>query len=73
MGTEDGSGRNTDPMDVPEAIAEIITLAPGQRPLRRAVHPSFRPQEEINRVSAQSQLTFLGETPYGPWLRDVLE
>ncbi|MCI5046226.1 MAG: SDR family oxidoreductase [Aquisalinus sp.] len=73
MGTEDGTGRNTDPMDVPRAIAEIIAMPPGQRPLRRAVHPTFRPQEDINRVSADSQLAFLGETPYGPWLRDVLE
>ncbi|MCI5043611.1 MAG: SDR family oxidoreductase [Aquisalinus sp.] len=73
MGTEDGTGRNTDPMDVPRAIAEIISMPQGKRPLRRAVHPTFRPQEEINHVSAESQLSFLGETPYGPWLRDVLE
>ena len=31
-------GGSTDPMDVPRAIAEIIAMAPGTRPLRRPVH-----------------------------------
>jgi NAD(P)-dependent dehydrogenase (short-subunit alcohol dehydrogenase family) len=31
-------GGTTDPMNVPRAIAEIIALSPGSRPLRRPVH-----------------------------------
>ena len=34
MGTEDGSGRSADPMDVPRAIAEIAAMPAGKRPLR---------------------------------------
>ena len=73
MGHEDGSGRTTDPMDVPEAIAEIIAMPVGKRPLRKAVHPNFRPQENINKVCAESQLGFLGRSPFGPWVRDALD
>jgi NAD(P)-dependent dehydrogenase (short-subunit alcohol dehydrogenase family) len=72
MGTEDGTGRSTDPMDVPKAIAEIIAMPAGQRPLRRAVHPRARPQERINDVCRETQLAFLGQSPFGPWVRDVL-
>ena len=73
MGHEEGSGRTTDPMDIPRAIAEIIAMSPGKRPLRKAVHPNFRPQEAINAVSSQSQAAFLGRTPFGPWAKDVLD
>ncbi|MCA1749160.1 MAG: SDR family oxidoreductase [Parasphingopyxis sp.] len=69
MGTEDGSGRSTDPLDVPRAIAEIIGMEPGTRPLRRAVHPGSIPQRAINEVCRQTQLSWLGDTPYGPWIR----
>jgi NAD(P)-dependent dehydrogenase (short-subunit alcohol dehydrogenase family) len=61
-----------DPIDVPQAIAEIAALPAGQRPLRRPVHPSAKPQEAINKVSAETQLMLLGGTPYGPWARAVL-
>ena len=71
MGTEDGSGRSADPMDVPRAIAEIIALPAGQRPLRRAVHPGPKPQEAINEVSARVQVQMLGSSPYGPWVKAV--
>lgn len=71
MGTEDGSGRSADPMDVPRAIAEIIALPAGQRPLRRAVHPGPKPQEAINEVSAGVQVQMLGSSPYGPWVKAV--
>ena len=71
MGTEDGSGRSADPMDVPRAIAEIIALPAGQRPLRRAVHPGPKPQEAINEVSARVQMQMLGNSPYGPWVKAV--
>jgi NAD(P)-dependent dehydrogenase (short-subunit alcohol dehydrogenase family) len=72
MGTEDGSGRSADPMDVPRAIADIIAMPAGRRPLRRAVHPTFRPQEKVNAACAEAQLAFLGASPFGPWVRDVL-
>ena len=71
MGTEDGSGRNTDPLDVPRAIAEILAMPSGKRPLRRAVHPTFRPQEGVNAAMATAQVDFLGRSPLGPWVKDV--
>jgi NAD(P)-dependent dehydrogenase (short-subunit alcohol dehydrogenase family) len=71
MGTETGGGRNADPLDVPRAIAEIAALPPGRRPLRRAVHPGNKPQEAINRVSAETQQAWLGNSPFGPWIKAV--
>jgi hypothetical protein len=71
MGTEDASGRSADPMDVPRAIADIIALPAGSRPLRRAVHPGTKPQEAINRVSAETQLNWLGNSAFGPWVKAV--
>ncbi len=71
MGSEDASGRSADPMDVPRAIAEIIAMPAGSRPLRRAVHPGNKPQEAINRVSAQTQLSWLGNSAFGPWVKAV--
>lgn len=71
MGTEDGSGRSADPMDVPNAIAEIVAMPPGTRPLRRAVHPGGKPQLPINEMSARVQLGWLGETPHGPLIKAV--
>jgi NAD(P)-dependent dehydrogenase (short-subunit alcohol dehydrogenase family) len=71
MGTEDGSGRNADPMDIPRAIAEIAAMPAGTRPLRRAVHPGNKPQEAINKVSAETQLALLGNSPLGPWVKAV--
>lgn len=72
MGVTEGGGGETDPMDVPRAIAEIIAMPRGQRPLRRPVHPGNKPQVPINEVSAQQQLAMLGESPFGPWVKDVL-
>lgn len=72
MGERTGGG-TTDPMDVPRAIAEIIAMPKGTRPLRRAVHPVSRPQEPINAAAAEAQLAMLGDSPLGPWVRDVLE
>ncbi|WP_374405723.1 SDR family oxidoreductase [Pelagerythrobacter sp.] len=72
MGTEDGSGRSADTMDVPRAIAEIAAMPPGTRPLRRAVSGSAIPQTEINRVAAQTQLAMLGRSErLGPLVRAV--
>lgn len=71
MGLEDGSGRSADPMDVPRAIGEIIAMPAGTRPLRKAVHPGPKPQEAINKVSAETQVAMLGNTPFGPWIKAV--
>lgn len=73
MGVAGGSGAGTDPMDIPRAIAEIIAMPKGTRPLRRAVHPVARPQEPINDVSAQQQLAMLGNSGFGPMIKAVLE
>lgn len=62
-----------DPNDVPRAIAEIAAMPAGRRPLRRAVHPGNKPQLEINRVSRETQLNWLGNSPYGDWARAVLD
>mgnify|MGYP001794599661 FL=1 len=72
MGEEDGSGRRADPMDVPRAIAELIAMPSGTRPLRRAVNPTYRPKEGVNAAMAEAQLNFLGNTPVGPWVTNVL-
>ena len=72
MGQEDGTGRNTDPMDIPRAIAEIVAMPKGDRPLRRAVHPRRRPQERINDVMAETQLAWLGNSAVGPLVKAVL-
>jgi NAD(P)-dependent dehydrogenase (short-subunit alcohol dehydrogenase family) len=71
MGTEDGSGRSADPADVPRAIAGIMAMPAGKRPLRRAVHPGNKPQEAINRVSAEVQLAWLGGGGLGPLVKAV--
>ena len=71
MGQEDGTRRTADPMDVPNAIAEIISMPPGTRPLRKAVHPGSKPQIAINDLTAKVQVDWLGETAFGPWIKDV--
>ncbi len=71
MGTEDGSGRSTDPADVPRAIVEIMAMPAGTRPLRRAVHPGNKPQEAINKVAAEVQVAWLGGGQLGPLVKAV--
>ncbi|WOE76419.1 SDR family oxidoreductase [Alterisphingorhabdus coralli] len=71
MGNEDGSGRTADPMDIPRAMAEIIEMPVSERPARRAVHPGNKPQLAINEISAKTQVDWLGNTPYGPWIKAV--
>lgn len=73
MGEASNGGGTTDPMDVPRAIAGIIAMPAGARPLRKPVHPGAKPQVPINEVSAQQQLAMLGNSGYGPLLRKVLE
>ena len=71
MGEEDGSTRSADPMDIPAAIAHIIAMPAGTRPLRSAVHPGSKPQMRINEVTAQTQIGWLGNSGYGPLIKAV--
>lgn len=73
MGTEDGSGRSADVMDVPRAIAEIIAMPAGTRPLRRPVSQGGVPQAEINRVAAEAQRAMLGRSPMAAFVEGVLD
>jgi NAD(P)-dependent dehydrogenase (short-subunit alcohol dehydrogenase family) len=73
MGKREASGGTSDPMDIPRAIAGAIAKPQGTRPLRIALHPVARPQEAINKVSAQMQLAVLGESPLGPIVKGVLD
>lgn len=66
-----GGGGSTDPMDVPRAMAQVIAMRPGSRPLRRPVHPGLKPQIAINEVSAKAQIDWLGASPYGLWVKAV--
>ena len=70
LGGRTGGG-STDPMDVPNAIAQIIAMPAGTRPLRKPVHPGPKPQQAINEVSARVQVGWLGESPLGPWIKAV--
>jgi NAD(P)-dependent dehydrogenase (short-subunit alcohol dehydrogenase family) len=71
--TSDGGGGNTNPIDIPRNIAEIITMPKGSRPLRRPVHPVYIPQTQINKASADAQLEMLGNSPFGPLIKSVIK
>jgi NAD(P)-dependent dehydrogenase (short-subunit alcohol dehydrogenase family) len=73
MGKREAGGGEADPMDIPHAIAGAIAMEKAKRPLRIALHPVARPQEAINKVSAQMQLAVLGESPFGPIVNSVLD
>ncbi len=73
MGTEDGSGRSNDPMDVAKAIAGLVALPAGTRPLRLPVSPGNKPQVPINEVTARVQTEWLGGSRAGPLIRAVHE
>jgi NAD(P)-dependent dehydrogenase (short-subunit alcohol dehydrogenase family) len=68
-----GSTTLPDPIDVPNAIAEIAAMRAGSRPLRRPVHPGNKPQLEINRVCAETQRALLAGGPYAAWGKAVLD
>ncbi|MEO1489539.1 MAG: SDR family NAD(P)-dependent oxidoreductase, partial [Pseudomonadota bacterium] len=70
LGQRSGGG-STDPMDVPRAMAEVISTPAGMRPLRRPVHPGNKPQLAVNTASAKAQMDWLGASPYGPWIKAV--
>jgi hypothetical protein len=72
MGAEDGSGRSADPMDVPRAIAGVLALPIGKRPLRVPVSGGAIPQIAINKASAEAQVAMLGRSPlFGPLVTAV--
>lgn len=73
MGKREAGGGESDPMDIPRAIAGAIALPKGTRPLRIALHPVARPQEAINKVSAEMQLAVLGNSALGPIVKGVLD
>ncbi|MEP2736473.1 MAG: SDR family oxidoreductase [Erythrobacter sp.] len=70
LGKRTGGGK-TDPMDVPRAFLKIITTPAGTRPLRVPVHPGGKPQVAINELTAKVQVGWLGNSPFGPWIKDV--
>ena len=71
MAARAGGGGDTDPMDVPNAMAEVISMAPGTRPLRRAVHPGLKPQLPLNDLVDTVQTKWLGGSAYGDWIKAV--
>jgi len=73
MGKREAGGGESDPMDIPRAIAGAIAKPQGSRPLRIALHPIARPQEAINKISADAQLQVLGNSPLGPIIKGVLD
>lgn len=58
---------STNAMDVPNAIAEIMALPAGKRPLRRAVHPNPQAAQGANAALAQVQAAVLGQGAYASW------
>lgn len=60
-------GGSTDPMDIPRAIAEIIAMPSGKRPLRRPVHPNTTATDNANAAMAQLQAAVLGTGRYSAW------
>ena len=73
MGEREAGGGDSDPMDIPRAIAGAIAMPKASRPLRIALHPVARPQEGINKASAKAQLAMLGKSPLGPIVKGVLD
>ena len=61
------SPRGSDPMDILRAIAELIALPAGQRPLRRPVHPNTAMTVAVNKALAGFQAQALGQGPFGAW------
>jgi NAD(P)-dependent dehydrogenase (short-subunit alcohol dehydrogenase family) len=61
----------TDPMDVPRAIAGMLALEPGSRPLRRPVAASTAGVDAVNRVSADIQARMLANGPFAGWYAAV--
>ena len=60
-------GGSTDPNDVPRAIAEIMTMPAGSRPLRKPVHPNTQGTDAANAAMAQIQASVLSGGIYKSW------
>ncbi|MEZ5892005.1 MAG: SDR family NAD(P)-dependent oxidoreductase [Parvularculaceae bacterium] len=58
---------STDANDVPRAIAEIIAMPAGSRPLRRPVHPNTQATDAANAAMAQIEARVLSGGAYAPW------
>ena len=58
---------STNPIDVPNAIAEIMATPAGTRPLRRPVHPNPQAAAGANAALAQVQAGVLGQGAYASW------
>ena len=65
--------QQTDPMDVPKAVGEILALPPGKRPLRRPVHPNTQATTAANAAMAQIETAVLGNGPYKDWHAAVVD
>jgi NAD(P)-dependent dehydrogenase (short-subunit alcohol dehydrogenase family) len=68
-----GGVYETDPMDVPRAIAAIIALPPGRRPLRKPVHPNTQATDALNAAHAQVQAAVLGQGRFKAWHDAVVD
>ena len=64
---------STDTMDVPVAIAEIMALPAGARPLRRPVHPNTQAPDAANAAMAQIQASVLGGGAFKAWHDAVVD
>jgi len=60
-------GQSTDPMDVPRAIAEIMAMPAGSRPLRKPVHPNPGATVAANDAMTKIQASVLGGGPFKKW------
>lgn len=58
---------STNPIDVPNAIAEIMAMPAGTRPLRRSVHPRPEAAQAANAAMAQIQAQVLGGGAFKSW------
>lgn len=68
------AGGTTDPYDVPRAIAEVIAMPAGKRPLRRPVHPtSSGPTKAANSAMAEIQASILGGGAFKDWHARVVD
>lgn len=68
-----GGGGITDPMDVSRAVADIIALPPGKRPLRRPVHPNTQATDALNAAHREVQAAVMMRGPYKTWHDAVVD
>jgi NAD(P)-dependent dehydrogenase (short-subunit alcohol dehydrogenase family) len=59
--------RRSDPMDVARAIAGLIALPAGDRPLRQPVHPDTTVTTAVNKALSDVQDRVLSRGPYAAW------